>query len=211
MRLRDAGPGALSTSEILAAILQTPDAVQQAQILLARFGSLLAIARAVDAELMQIDGIGQGAAARIRASFELGRRAALEVQPAMYLIRSPTDVATWLMADMGALEQEHFRVVLLNTRNYMLHQYDAYVGSLNSTLIRVADIFREAVRWSAAAMIVAHNHPSGDPTPSPEDVQITRNLVEAGHLIDIELLDHVIVGHNRFVSLRERGLAFAKT
>jgi len=208
-RLREVGPGALSIAEVIAAVLQTPDALCQAQRLLVRFDSLRSLLNANEAELVQVEGIGPITAARIKAALELGRRMCLEIPEERLMIRSPTDIATLLMADMGHLEQEHFRVMLLNTRNGLLHQYDAYVGSLNSSHIRVADVFREAVRWSAAGMIVAHNHPSGDPTPSPEDVQVTRNLVQAGSLMDIELLDHVIVGHQRFVSLRERGLGFS--
>jgi DNA repair protein RadC len=110
---------------------------------------------------------------------------------------------------MGSLEQEHLRVLLLNTRNECMDCVEVYRGSLNSSLIRVGEIFREAIKQNAAALIVAHNHPSGDPTPSPEDVAVTRAMVEAGKLVDIEVLDHLVIGHNCFVSLKAKGLGFS--
>jgi DNA repair protein RadC len=109
---------------------------------------------------------------------------------------------------MAHLEQEHFRILYLDTRNRLLGVETIYVGSLNASYIRVSEVFRDAVKRSCAAIIVAHNHPSGDPTPSPEDVEVTRRLVAAGELLDIEVLDHLVIGRQRFVSLRERGLGF---
>jgi DNA repair protein RadC len=109
---------------------------------------------------------------------------------------------------MGALRQEHLRVLLLDTRNRLIRTVEVYQGSLNSSLIRTAEVFQDAVRSNAAAIIVVHNHPSGDPTPSPEDISVTRNLQAAGKLLDIEVLDHIILGKNRFVSLKARGLGF---
>jgi DNA repair protein RadC len=109
---------------------------------------------------------------------------------------------------MGAFEQEHFRVLLLDTRNHLIRTVEVYQGSLNTSLIRVGEVFKEAVRSNAAAIIVVHNHPSGDPTPSPDDVGVTRALVEAGRLLDIEVLDHLVIGKNRFVSLKAKGLGF---
>jgi DNA repair protein RadC len=112
------------------------------------------------------------------------------------------------MAEMGNLEQEEFRSLLLDTRNQLIDEVTHYRGSLNAAHIRVADVFREAVRRNTCAIIAVHNHPSGDPTPSPEDIQVTRQLVAAGNMIDIEVLDHLIIARQRFVSLRERGLGF---
>jgi DNA repair protein RadC len=109
---------------------------------------------------------------------------------------------------MSHLAQEHFRALHLDTRNRVLGSQTVYIGSLNASYIRVAEVFREAVKRNCAAMIVAHNHPSGDPTPSPEDIGVTRQLEAAGKLLDIELLDHLVIGQQRFVSLRERGLGF---
>ncbi len=125
-----------------------------------------------------------------------------------FVVRSPADVAQLLLAEMSHLEQEHFRVVFLDTRNQVLGTETIYIGSLNSSHIRVAEVFRDAIKRNCAAIIVAHNHPSGDPSPSPEDVSVTRELASAGELLDIELLDHLIIGQQRFVSLRERGLGF---
>jgi len=111
---------------------------------------------------------------------------------------------------MGALEQEHLRVLLLDTRNRLIRTIEVYRGSLNTSLIRVGEVFRDAVRSNAASIIIVHNHPSGDPTPSPEDVSVTRALVEAGSLLDIEVLDHLVIGKNCFVSLKSKGLGFNK-
>jgi DNA repair protein RadC len=124
-------------------------------------------------------------------------------------IQSPEDAANLLTYEMGVLEQEHLKVMLLNNRNEVLQTVEVYRGSLNSSLVRIGEIFREAIRQNAAAIIVAHNHPSGDPTPSPEDIAVTRALVEAGRLVDIEVLDHIVIGRNRFVSLKAKGLGFS--
>lgn len=112
------------------------------------------------------------------------------------------------MSEMMFLEQEHLRVILLDTRNTVLATPTIYVGSLNTSVVRIGELFRAAIKENAAAVIVAHNHPSGDPSPSPEDVHVTRQLVKAGQLLDISVLDHLVIGHQRFVSLKERGLGF---
>ena len=208
-RLRHAGPGALSTTEIVACLLQTPDALDQAQQLMARFEGLPGLARACETEITQIDGIGPAQAARIKAALEFGRRMLAATPEERYIIRSPADVAQLLMAEMGHLEQEHFRVIHLDTRNRMLGIETLYVGSLNAAHIRVGEVFRDAIRRNCAAIIVAHNHPSGLPDPSPDDVEVTRQLVAAGKLMDIEVLDHLVIGQQRYVSLRERGLGFS--
>jgi DNA repair protein RadC len=208
-RLRDAGPPALSTTELLACLLQTPEALEHATLLLIRFGGLQGLLHANETEITEVLGIGPAAAARIKAAVEFGRRVILEAHDDAVCIRSPSDVATVLMAEIGHLEQEHFKVLYLDTRNRLLGNETVYIGSLNASHIRVGEVFRDAVRRNCAAVIVAHNHPSGDPTPSPEDVEVTRQLVAAGDLLDIELLDHLVIGRQRFVSLRERGLGFS--
>jgi DNA repair protein RadC len=124
-------------------------------------------------------------------------------------IKSPTDIAAFLMADMGDLDQEELRAVLLDTKNRVQDIVTIYRGSLNTAMIRVGEIFKPAVRWNSAAIIVVHNHPSSDPAPSPEDVLVTREIVQAGKLLDIELLDHLVIGQGRWVSLRDRGLGFS--
>jgi DNA repair protein RadC len=122
-------------------------------------------------------------------------------------IRSPADAALLLLGEMGALDQEQLRVVLLDTRNRVMSVETVYVGSLNAAIVRPAEVFREAVRRNACSVIVAHNHPSGDPSPSPEDIATTRTIIAAGQLLDIETLDHLVIGQG-WVSLKERGLAF---
>jgi len=207
-RLRKVGVQALSTIEILAALLQTPDALGQAQQLLVQFGSLAGLVNAHEEEITQIEGLGPAAAARLKAALECSRRLAMESIHDRYTVRSPADVAQLLMAEMSNLEQEHFKVLMLDTRNRLLADETIYVGSLNASHIRIAEVFKDAIRRNAAAIIVVHNHPSGDPTPSPEDVEVTRQLIAASMLVDIEVLDHLIIGRQRFVSLRERGLGF---
>jgi DNA repair protein RadC len=213
-RLAHAGEGALSTTELLAIILRTgvggESVLDMARRLLARYGGLPGLARASFAELQAEKGLGSAKTAQLKAALELGRRMLL-ASPAedRFVVRSPADVAQLLMAEMAHLEQEHFRVLYLDTRNRLLDIETVYVGSLNASHIRVGEVFRDAVKRNCAAIIVAHNHPSGDPTPSPEDVEVTRQLVAAGNLLDIEVLDHLIIGQQRFVSLRERGLGFA--
>ena len=125
-------------------------------------------------------------------------------------IKSPTDAAGLLMLDMSALDQEHLRTVLLDTKNRVQAITTVYVGSVNTAMIRVGEVFKAALAWNSAALIVVHNHPSGDPTPSPEDLLITQQIVAAGKLLDIDVLDHLVIGQGRFVSMRERGLGFAR-
>lgn len=208
-RLRQVGPTAVSTAELLACLLQTADALHQAQELLVRFDGLPGLARSCEAELVQVDGIGPAQASRIKAAFEVGRRLLSYPEDERPQVRSPADAAQMLMAEMSLLEQEHLRLMLLDTKNRVLGIPTVYVGSLNTTMIRIGELFRYALRENCAALIVAHNHPSGDPTPSPEDVIVTRKIVEAGQLMDIEVLDHLIIGASRFVSMKERGLGFS--
>jgi DNA repair protein RadC len=208
-RVRNVGPTAVSTTELLACLLQTSDALHQARELMVRFKGLPGLVRACEAEIVQVDGIGPAQAARIKAALEFGRRLVLATPEDRPQVRTPADVAQMLMADMAYLEQEHFCELLLDTRNRLIANLTLYIGSLNASHIRVAEVFREPVRHNAAAIIVVHNHPSGDPSPSPEDVEVTRQLVAAGALFDIEVLDHLVIGQQRFVSLRERGLGFS--
>jgi DNA repair protein RadC len=211
-RLIRAGEGALSTSELLAIILRTgtggESVLDMASRLLSCYGGLAGLARASFAELEAERGMGEAKTSQLKAALELGRRMLLSSPEDRFLVRSPSDVAQLLMSEMAHLQQEHFQVLYLDTRNRLLGSETVYVGSLNASHIRVAEVFRDAVKRNCAAIIVAHNHPSGDPTPSPEDVEVTRQLVAAGNLLDIEVLDHLIIGQQRFVSLRERGLGF---
>ncbi len=211
-RLKQVGAGALSNTELLAIILRTgvggESVLDMAGRLLARYGGIIGLARASFAELEAERGLGKAKTAQLKAALELGRRMLLAAPQERPAIRSPADVAEFLIADMAHLPQEHFRVLYLDTRNRLQGMETVYVGTLNSSRIRVAEVFREAVKRGCAAIIVVHNHPSGDPTPSPEDVEVTRQLVAAGDLLDIKMLDHLVIGAQRFVSLRERGLGF---
>ena len=212
-RLAHFGEGALSTAELLAIILRTGvggiSVLDLATRLLSSYNGLAGLARASFDELMAEKGLGEAKTSQLKAALELGRRM-LSISPEdRFVIRSPSDVAQLMMAEMAHLAQEHFRVLYLDTRNRLLGTETVYVGSLNASHIRVGEVFRDAVKRNCAAIIVVHNHPSGDPTPSPEDVEVTRQLVAAGNLLDIDVLDHLIIGQQRFVSLRERGLGFA--
>ena len=211
-RLIHDGATALSTAELLAIVFRVgvggENVISLSQRLLAKYGGLNGLARAPFSDLQNEHGLGEAKVATLKAAFELGRRLALTAPDDRVQVRSPADAANLLMGEMSMLEQEQLRVVLLDTRNRVLAMPTIYMGSLNTSVIRVGEVFRDAIRRNAAALIVAHNHPSGDPTPSPEDVSVTRNIIQAGQLLDIEVLDHVVIGQQRFVSLKERGLAF---
>lgn len=207
-RLQQVGPMALSTVELLASVLQTHDALDLAQDMLNHFGDLAGVSRATDAELTAFDGVGDAQAGRVRAALELGRRLISVRGEEQMKVTSPADAANLLMTEMAFLEQEHLRLILLDTRNHVIGTPTIYVGSLNTSVVRIGELFRAAVRANAAAMIVAHNHPSGDPSPSPEDVNVTREMVRAGKIMSLDVLDHVIIGRMRYVSLKERGLGF---
>jgi len=211
-RLRRVGAHALSSAELLAIILRVgtggTNVVRLAENMLVQFDGLPGLSRASVNELATVHGVGQAKAAQIKAALELGRRLMAATPQERPRVSSPADAANLLMSEMMLLEQEHLRVILLNTRNEVLSMPTVYQGSLNTSVVRVGELFREAIRANAAAVIVAHNHPSGDPSPSPEDVNVTRQLVKAGRLLDVTVLDHLVIGHNRFVSLKERQLGF---
>ena len=211
-RLRESGSASLSNSELLAIVLRTGTAWENvlalAARILARFGGLVGLVKASFGELCAERGIGEAKAAQIKAALELGRRLAFTQPEERVVVRSPQDVANLLMAEMGFLDQEHLKVVLLNSKNQVIAVPEVYRGSVSTSLIRASELFREAVRENCPAVIVVHNHPSGDPTPSAEDVQVTEQIVAAGKLLDIEVLDHLIVGQQSYASLKERGLGF---
>lgn len=206
-RLHHAGARNVSLSELLATVVGGGQQIEVAQTLLARYRTLTALAQATPQELAQeIDGLGAARAAALVAALELGRRSTSEDLGEKPQIRSPGDAALVVRPHLSQQEQEHFIVLLLDTRNRVIGQRILYVGTVNQANIRVSEVFREAVRWNCPAIVVAHNHPSGDPTPSPEDVALTCDLVETGELLGIEVLDHLVVGQPRWMSLRERGL-----
>lgn len=211
-RLMRVGAGAISSAELIAIILRTgkrgENVVRLAERLLAHFGDLPGVARATVQELQAVDGIGPAKAAEIKAALELGRRLLASAPEERPQISSPADAANLLMTEMMFLEQEHLRVILLDIRNRVLRIATIYIGSLNTSVVRVGELFRAAIKENAAGLIVAHNHPSGDPSPSPEDVKVTKQIVSAGELLGIQVHDHVVIGRNRYVSLKERGLGF---
>ncbi|HEY5629252.1 MAG TPA: DNA repair protein RadC [Candidatus Limnocylindrales bacterium] len=211
-RLALRGPGGLSAAELIAVVLGTGgggrSAVDVAQDALARHASVGAMARASDSELACIPGVGVAKAARLAAAFELGRRSVADWPVGSWTIRSPRDVAERLLVEMGRLEREELRVLSLNAKNVVQRVSTSYVGNVSASLVRVGELFRDAVRLDASGVILIHNHPSGDPTPSPDDLHLTAEAIAAGRLLDIDVLDHVIVGHDAWVSLRDRGVSF---
>jgi DNA repair protein RadC len=209
-RLHDVGCEALGTTELLAVLLGTGPrgrgVVDLAERLLSIFGSLAELSQARFEEIDRVSGVGPAKAAALLAAFELGRRAQAPAPADRYVIRSPEDAARLLLPLMRFLDREHFRAVLLNTKHEVLGIVEVAVGSLDSAPIHPREVFKEAVRRSAAAVIVAHNHPSGNPEPSSDDLAITERLRAAGRIVDIDVLDHVIIGNQSVVSLRGRGV-----
>ena len=211
-RLASLGAQALSSAELIAILLRVgvkgENAVALGQRLLKKFGGLSGLHRAPFNELKKQHGIAEAKAAQIKAAIELGRRLTLESPEERPAVNSPADAAALVTYEMSALEQEHLRVILLDRRNRVLETVEVYKGSVNSSQVRVGEVFKEAIRKNASALIVVHNHPSGDPTPSPDDVAVTRAIVQAGKLLDLEVLDHMVIGQGRWVSMKERGLGF---
>lgn len=204
-RVEQLGPEACADDELLAALLgDGQTAKRTARRLIERFGSLRAVVRAHPAEL-RVAGLSEAAATRVSASSEVGRRIAWTQLPEPWLIRTPADAAEPLVDAMGALEREELRVLMLDTKNVVVGRRTVYRGNLAGSSVRVGEVFREPVRACAAALIVLHNHPSGDPAPSGEDLRITAELAAAGRLLDIDLLDHLVIGRGRWVSLRSLG------
>jgi DNA repair protein RadC len=213
-RLLLVGPRSLRHAELLAILLRTgvkgENAVRVSERLLTQLAGLPGLHRASLTDITSVKGIGKAKAAQLLAAIELGRRIAISTPEARPAINSPADAANLLMYELAAAQQEYLYVLLLDTRNRLIGPpIEVYHGSLNTSLIRVGEIFREAVKVNASGVIVVHNHPSGDPSPSPEDVAVTRAIIEAGKLLDVDVLDHLVIGRHRFVSLKERGLGFS--
>lgn len=211
-RLELYGEAALSNAELIAIALRTgsrtENALGLAQRLLTAFQGLGGLAQASVRELCEVSGIGPAKAAQLKAALELGRRLILSSGDSRPRITCPADAANLFLAAMSTEAQEQLRVMLLDSRHRVQRMSVVYVGNVNTSMIRVAEVFRQAVKDNSAAIVVAHNHPSGDPTPSPEDVRVTEQIVRAGKMLDIEVLDHLIIGKQRYVSLKERGLGF---
>ncbi|MEK5232726.1 DNA repair protein RadC [Lysinibacillus sp. FSL K6-0232] len=208
-RLLRQGAKSLSNQELLAILLRTGTKEESVLMLANRvlnvFERLHYLKHATIEEMMAIKGIGEVKAIQLLAAIELGRRLAQKNNDEKFTIRSPEDAAAYLMPDMTSLNQEHFVVLFLNIKNQVIHKQTIFIGSLNASIVHPREVFREAVKRSAASIICAHNHPSGVPTPSTEDIEVTQRIVEAGYIIGIEVIDHIIIGDHQFVSLKEKG------
>ncbi len=211
-RLREYGSASLSEAELLAVLLRTgmkgQNVVDLARRLLKEFGGLAGMARTSYAELCQVKGISDAKACQLLSALEVGRRFRSLTPEDHAKINCPQDVFNLLEGEMSFLDQESLRVLLLNTKNAVVGKEEIYKGSVNSAAVRVAEVLRPAIRKNCPNIIMVHNHPSGDPTPSPQDVLVTRRIRASAETMDIELLDHIVIGGRAWASLKERGLGF---
>lgn len=211
-RLRHFGERSLSNTDLLSIILNTgikgESVMTMSHRLLNEAGGLRGLYRMEFEDLARTRGIGVSKACKIKAALELGRRLAAAAPDERVSIEAPDDVVRLLGVEMEALSQEQLRVVLLDTRHRVIREHMVYQGSVNSAQVRLGELFRAAVQHNATAVVLVHNHPSGDPTPSPADVSLTIDAVRSGELLDITVLDHLIIGHGRWVSLKRLGLGF---
>ena len=214
-RLALRGAGGLTAAELIGLLwgsgTRGRSAADIAAEALATHDGLTGLARATELELEALPGVGSARAAQLVAAFELRRRLMADWPSGRWSIRGPRDVADRLILQMGRLEREELRVVILDTKNHVLRVQTVYQGNVSSSLVRVGELYRDAVRLNAAGVILVHNHPSGDPTPSPDDLHLTAEALAAGRLLDIGLLDHLVIGHDAYVSMRDRGVAFDRT
>ncbi len=205
------GPKALSNAELLAILLRSgtreKSALRVAEEILARVKGegIAALLHMSLVELAKVDGVGKVKAATIQAAMELSRRLAMQRAARLELVYEPADVARYAMPHFRFEQKEHFAVLLLNAKNCILGMQEVSVGSLSAAIVHPREVFRAAIDYAAAAIILLHNHPSGDPTPSREDIAVTERLIKAGELMEIPVLDHVVLGDNAFNSMREKG------
>lgn len=208
-RLLQYGASHLSNRELLAILLGSGTRAESVMVLsnrvLMHFEGLKLLNEATIEELTAIRGIGKAKGVLILAALELGKRLNQYRPHEKMTIRSPEDGANYVMEEMRQLKQEHFVALFLDTKNQVIHRQTIFIGSLNASIVHPREVFREAVRRSAASLICFHNHPSGDPSPSQEDILVTNRLKEAGKVMGIEVLDHIIIGDRRFISLKEKG------
>ncbi|GAB6179991.1 DNA repair protein RadC [Desulfotomaculum defluvii] len=209
-RMLKEGAGSLSDIDLLAIMLRTGTAkvsvVELAAELFSHFKDLRALSQATIEELSQIKGVGPVKAVQVKAALELGRRLAAMPGEERTIIRCPEDVSALLMEELRNLDREYFLALLLNTKNQVLGRETISIGTLNSSMVHPRELFKVAIRRSAACVILVHNHPSGDPTPSREDITLTKRLIQAGEIIGIDVLDHIVIGDNKFTSLKSKGL-----
>jgi DNA repair protein RadC len=209
-RLQKFGPEALSAQELLALVIgrgiPKKSVMNIAQELLAKFGNIRAISQATIEELSQIKGIGLAKAAQIKACFELGRREELEPELKNFDIKDPEALVKAIRASIKDKAKEHFKLILLNPRNKIIGISTISIGTLNASLVHPREVFKDAITHSAASVVLAHNHPSGDPEPSEDDITITKRLIEAGKILGIEVADHVVISKSGFFSFKEKNL-----
>jgi DNA repair protein RadC len=212
-RLLRHGPSALSNVELLAILLNTglrgESVMAVAERLLREHGGFPGLMTLSAEDLAQIHGIGPAKATKLKASMEIANRILASNPNQKPKISSPDDITNLIGLEMSLLEQEQLRIVLLNTRNEVIGIRTLYQGTTNQAQVRIAEVFRDAVRANAVAIIVVHNHPTGDPTPSSADIELTRSMFEAGEMLEIKVLDHMIIGHGRHVSMKRLGLGFS--
>lgn len=208
-RMMQYGAEALSHTELLAILLRTgtqqESAVHLAAKVLKQCGSLRNLLDMSMSELTSIRGIGPAKAIQLRAGIELGRRISRSKHGEVVTVRRPQDAAEFVMDELRYLKKEHFVCLFLNTKNHIIARETLSVGTLNASLVHPREVFRAAIKCSSASLICVHNHPSGDPMPSSEDIALTKRLMEAGELVGIEVLDHLVIGDGRFISLKEQG------
>ena len=211
-RLVRYGANTLSNAELIAILLRTgvtgEGVISMSNRLLSKYGGLAGMGRVSYGELCSVNGISEAKACQLLAALELGRRLVSLSPNDRPIIVSPSDVANLLSAEMGFLDQEHLRVLLLSTKSEVLGIHEVYKGTVNSAAVRVAEVLRPAIRENCPSIIVVHNHPSGDPAPSSQDIMITRQINQAAEMMNIELLDHIIIGGQNHLSMKDKGLGF---
>lgn len=209
-RLLRQGPEFLSNRELLAILLKTgtkhKSVFTLVDQLIAHFGSLRGIACANYEEMAVIKGIGPAKAAQVLAAFELAKRLSNSYLQVQEIINSPADAAAVVMDEMRLLDREHFMILMLNTKHRVITRKIVSIGHLSASLVHPRELFKDVIKRSSAAVILVHNHPSGDPTPSDDDIRVTKRICEAGRLLGITVLDHLVIGDQCFISLREKGL-----
>ena len=211
-RLKLRGAASLNDAELLALILNTgvvgESVVPLSKRLLQENGGFLGLMKLKLDDLVKLTGLGPAKSAKLKATMEIARRVLATGSDQRPSITSPDDIVNLVAIEMTALDQEQLRVVVLDTKHRVLTHRMVYQGSVNQAQVRIAEVFRPAVQLNASAIAIVHNHPSGDPTPSAADVSLTTEIAKAGELLDIEVLDHLVIGHGRHVSLRRLGLGF---
>jgi DNA repair protein RadC len=209
-RLQKHGPEALSAQELLALVIgrgvSRKSVMTIAQELVSKFGNIKAISEATLEELSQIKGIGFAKAVQIKACFELGKRQDLEPELKDFDIKDPQSVVKAIRASIKDKAKEHFKLILLNARNKIIGISTISIGSLNASIVHPREVFKDAIVHNAYSVVLAHNHPSGDPEPSEDDLTMTKRLIGAGKILGIEVLDHIIITKNGYFSFKDRGL-----